>query len=95
MKKLTSVLLITIMLLASCSTIVNASQDITAPSIISVTKDKESLKPGETATVKLSLGDKVRELFDASTNTVHPINHTLNLYYGTSSVKENLNQINY
>jgi beta-glucosidase len=70
-------------------------KDVSGPQLTLKGFQRISLKPGETATVKLSLGDKVRELFDASTNTVHPINHTLNLYYGTSSVKENLNQINY
>ena len=58
MKKLTSILLITIMLLMSCTSIVNAEQDdITAPSIISVAKDKESLKPGETITFTVEVND--------------------------------------
>ena len=58
MKKLTSILLITIILLMSCLSIVNAVQDdITAPSIISVAKDKESLKPGETITFTVKVND--------------------------------------
>lgn len=56
MKKITSILLIAIMLLMNCSSIVIAA-DTTAPSIISVTKDKESVKPGETITFTVELND--------------------------------------
>lgn len=57
MKKITSILLIAIMLLMNCSSIVIAVQDTTAPSIISVAKDKESVKPGETITFKVEVND--------------------------------------
>lgn len=57
MKKITSILLIAIMLLMNCSSIVIAVQDTTAPSIISVAKDKESVKPGETITFTVKVDD--------------------------------------
>ena len=57
MKKLTSILLIAIMLLMNCSSIVIAVQDTTPPSIISVVKDKESVKPGETITFTVEVND--------------------------------------
>ena len=56
MKKITSILLIAIMLLMNCSSIVIAA-DTTAPSIISVAKDKESVKPGETITFTVEVND--------------------------------------
>lgn len=56
MKKIASILLIAIMLLMNCSSIVIAA-DTTAPSIISVAKDKESVKPGETITFTVEVND--------------------------------------
>ena len=57
MKKITSILLVTIMLLMNFSSIVMAIEDTTAPSIVSVSKDKESVKPGETITFTVEVND--------------------------------------
>lgn len=57
MKKTTSILLVAIMLLMNFSSIVIAVQDITAPSIVSVSKDKDSVKPGETITFTVEVND--------------------------------------
>ena len=65
-------------------------KDVEGPQLTLKGFQRISLKPGETAAVKLPLDDKVRELFDVNTNTVHPIDHSLILYYGNSSVKEKL-----
>ena len=57
MKKITSILLVAIMLLMNFSTMVIAVQDNTAPSIVSVSKDKESVKPGETIAFTVEVND--------------------------------------
>lgn len=57
MKKVTSILLIAIMLLMNFSSIVIAVQDSTAPSIVSISKDKDSVKPGETITFTVEVND--------------------------------------